>query len=192
MNKAVFLDKDGTLIENMPYNVDPSQVRLLPGVGKAVRSLEQSGFVSIIISNQPGVALGYFTEKQLTGAVSRLYELLAVEGAYPSAFYYCPHAPMDKSPGHSHPCECRKPQPGLLYRAADDFNISLPDSWMIGDILHDVEAGKRAGCRTILLDNGNETEWLMNEYREPDYIVEDMAAAAQTILQKEKDVISRL
>lgn len=192
MNKAVFLDKDGTLIEDVPYNVDPSQIRLTPGAGKALRLLQQRGYLLIVVSNQPGIALGYFTVQQLHNAVIRLYELLSDEDAYPAAFYYCPHAPMEKRPGYPTPCQCRKPQPGLLHRAAEDFGISLRDSWIIGDILHDVEAGKRAGCRTILLDNGNETEWIMNEYREPDYILEDLEEAAQTILQKEKDVLSHL
>jgi D,D-heptose 1,7-bisphosphate phosphatase len=192
MNKAIFLDKDGTLIRDVPYNVDPQLVELLPGVGPALRTMQDAGFDLFIISNQPGIAFGYFTEADLRRAALRLYELLAVEGVYPLAFYYCPHAPEGKLPDYSHSCACRKPQPGLLTRAAKDFDISLPCSWMIGDILHDVEAGKRAGCRTILLNNGNETEWLFNEYREPDYMLADMEAAAGTILEKETHGTSRL
>jgi histidinol-phosphate phosphatase family protein len=192
MNKAIFLDKDGTLIQDVAYNVDPDRIRLLPGVGNALRRLQEADFLLIVVSNQPGIALGYFTVAQLNRAVIRLYELLAGEGAYPAAFYYCPHAPVEKGPLFPYPCHCRKPRPGLLHKATDDFDISLCRSWMIGDILHDVEAGKRAGCRTILLDNGNETEWLLNEYREPDYILANIEEAAQTILEKEKDVISFL
>jgi len=192
MNKAVFLDKDGTLIEDVPYNVKPGLIRLLPGVGEALYALQEAGYELFIVSNQPGIARGYFTMDELGAAVHHLYDLLAGYNAYPSAFYYCPHSTEGNVPPFVRACRCRKPLPGLIQRAADDFGISLRDSWMIGDILHDVEAGKRAGCRTILIDNGNETEWKLNEYREPDYILADMEEAARTILQKQKDVLSCL
>jgi histidinol-phosphate phosphatase family protein len=182
--KAIFLDKDGTLIPDIPYNVDPALIQLLPGVGAGLRALQAAGYSLFIVSNQPGVALGYFTEVDLMHVANRLYALLAEEGVYPLAFYYCPHAAEGSVEPYAHSCRCRKPLPGLLLRAARDFDISLARSWMIGDILNDMEAGKRAGCRTILLDNGNETEWVLSEYREPDYILADIAAAAGTILEK--------
>jgi len=192
MTKAIFLDKDGTLIEDVPYNTDPAKVRLLPGVGEALRMLQDADYKLFIVSNQPGIGLGYFTSRELESAVNRVYELLAAAAVYPLAFYFCPHAAANDGFPSRFPCKCRKPQPGLLRRAAKDFAISLTDSWMIGDILHDVEAGKRAGCRTILLDNGNETEWLFNEYREPDHILPDMEKAARTILEKQRDVLLRV
>jgi D-glycero-D-manno-heptose 1,7-bisphosphate phosphatase len=130
------------------------------------------GFRLIVISNQPGVALGLFEEAQLGGVEQRLREMLPhLEG-----FYYCPHAP-------AHGCECRKPACGLLRRAARRHRVRLECSWMVGDILDDVEAGRRAGCRTVLIDNGNETEWRMSAERKPDRIAADLAHAAALILE---------
>jgi D-glycero-D-manno-heptose 1,7-bisphosphate phosphatase len=98
-----------------------------------------------------------------------------------SGFYYCPHDPQGSVKGYAVHCDCRKPLPGLLVEAAQELHIDLENSWMIGDILHDVEAGNRAGCRTVLLDRGNETVWHFNELRQPDLIVKDMREAADKI-----------
>jgi histidinol-phosphate phosphatase family protein len=102
-------------------------------------------------------------------------------------FYYCPHHPDGKVKLYARECECRKPKPGLLLRAARDWKIDLPSSWMIGDILDDVEAGRRAGCQTILLDNGHETEWRMDNVRQPHYRVKNIEQAAHIILSTKTD-----
>ena len=184
MKRTIFLDKDGTLIRNVPYNVDPELVELLPGVGAGLRALQTAGYGLVVITNQSGIALGYFTEVELLRAMRRLWALLAAEDIYPMASYYCPHAVEGTVAPYAHICTCRKPQPGLLLRAARDLEIPLDESWMVGDILNDVEAGRRAGCRTVLLDNGNETERVMNQWRKPDHIVFDVPAAAEVILHK--------
>ena len=101
-----------------------------------------------------------------------------------NGFYYCPHYPDTALPEFSKNCNCRKPAEGMMHQAAGDFNIDLSRSWMIGDILDDMEAGKRAGCKTILLDVGNETEWQINSYRMPNYYADNLKAAAQIILNE--------
>jgi histidinol-phosphate phosphatase family protein len=171
---AVFIDKDGTLIPNVPHNVDPGHIQLMPGAGMALRRLQNEGYKLIVISNQPGIARNLFKENDLLPVNRRIHALLAPHGVQLDAFYYCPHEAGDG-------CECRKPMPGMILRAAKDHIIGPQISWMIGDILHDVEAGNRAGCRTIHFDNGNETEWVKGAFRQPAYSVETWAEAAQLI-----------
>ncbi len=184
--RAVFLDKDGTLVEDVPYNVDPRQIRLAAGSAAGVRLLHAAGYRLFVISNQSGVARGLFPESALAGVEAALRRLLADAGAPLSGFYYCPHYPDGVVPTYSVACDCRKPAPGLIRRAAADHDLDLPASWFIGDILDDVEAGHRAGCRAILLDNGHETEWLPGPGRAPDYMAPDLAAAARTILATDR------
>jgi histidinol-phosphate phosphatase family protein len=168
--KAVFVDKDGTLVENVPYNVDPERIALTPGAVAGISAMSSRGYRIIVVSNQPGAALGVFPEKALQEVERKLRELLpALDG-----FYYCPHAPQAG-------CGCRKPAPGMLERAARERGVELSGSWMVGDILDDIEAGRRAGCRTILLDNGNETEWRPGEARKPHYVARDLSHAAAII-----------
>ena len=167
--KAVFLDKDGTLVENIPYNVDPARIRLASGAEEALRRIAEAGYRVIVVSNQPGVALGLFAERELQSMQRHLAELVPL-----TAFYYCPHAPQAG-------CRCRKPQSGMLLQAAADHGVELRQSWMVGDILDDVEAGRRAGCRTVLVDNGNETEWQMSAERAPHAKVKGLLEAADLI-----------
>ena len=164
------MDKDGTLVENVPYSVDTARIALAPGARECVSVMASHGFRVIVVSNQPGAALGHFPEGELEKVEARLRELLPPL----NGFYYCPHAPQAG-------CDCRKPAPGMLERAAREQGLELQASWMVGDILDDVEAGRRAGCRTILLDNGNETEWRAGEARCPDYVVRDLMEAAAVI-----------
>jgi D,D-heptose 1,7-bisphosphate phosphatase len=180
--RAVFLDKDGTLVVDVPYNVDPDRMMLMPGAGEALRRLSDAGYKLIVVSNQSGIARGIFAESALPAVEQRLREMLAEWGAPLSGFYYCPHHPDGSVSGYAVHCDCRKPAPGMLLRAADDHGVSLADSWMIGDILNDVEAGRRAGCQTILLDNGNETVWELSRARLPDCVVSDLRDAADRIL----------
>jgi D-glycero-D-manno-heptose 1,7-bisphosphate phosphatase len=170
--RAVFVDKDGTLVENVPYNVDPAQIALTPGAADGIAALARHGYRVIVISNQPGVGLGKFPLHALDAVQARLADLVTLDG-----FYFCPHAPNDG-------CDCRKPAPGLIERAAREHGVSLSESWLVGDILDDIEAGRRAGCRTVLLDNGNETEWQVTPERRPHHVARDLGEAAALILEQ--------
>lgn len=182
---AVFLDKDGTLLENVPYNVDPEKMRFAPRVASGLRRLQRLDLPLIVITNQPGVALGLFGPQALDAVERRLAVMFARCGCRLDGFYACPHHVRGKVPAFSCACLCRKPMPGLLNRAAADHHIDLRNSWMVGDILDDIEAGSRAGCRTILIDNGNETEWVRTSQnawlRTPDHSVADLDIAARII-----------
>ena len=179
MNKAIFIDKDGTLIHDVPYNVDPDRIELYAGAIPALADLKYRGYLIIVISNQAGIAHGYFEEYALETVKERLSILLGDVGI--DGFYYCPHHPQGIIDRYRLECDCRKPQPGMILQAAKDFQIDLSQSWMIGDILSDVEAGNRAGCKTILINNGNETEWELNSLRKPTFIVKDLVEASQLI-----------
>jgi D-glycero-D-manno-heptose 1,7-bisphosphate phosphatase len=180
--RAVFLDKDGTLIEDVPYNVDPARMRLLPGVRAGLQALHSRGYRLIVVSNQSGVARGYFAEDALMAVEQRLRGLLAEAGVPLAGFYYCPHHPEGINASYAITCDCRKPEPGLLLKASTVQGIDLRQSWLVGDILDDIEAGRRAGCKTILIDNGNETEWVLSPFRQPDAVAADVAEAAKIIL----------
>lgn len=185
LRKAVFLDKDGTLIPDIPYNIDPEKITLQHNSLEGLQLLCAQGYSLIIVSNQAGVALGYFTEAQLKLAMEKLQKLLLEAGVPIDDIYYCPHHPDAKLAKYKKRCVCRKPAPGLLLRAAQDYDINLSDSWMIGDILNDIEAGNRAGCRSILIDNGNETEWLTGRFRRPAYISNSINDAAKYIYNQD-------
>jgi D,D-heptose 1,7-bisphosphate phosphatase len=184
MRRAVFLDKDGTLVEDVPYNVKPELIRLAPGAEEALRKLHHAGYLLVIITNQAGVARGFFSEHELASLEQTFREIFQNQIGVPLAgFYYCPHHPQGTIRAYALECDCRKPAPGLLLHAARDLEIDLSRSWMIGDILNDVEAGKSAGCSTMLVDNGNETEWVLTEARRPEFIVNNLIDAADFILE---------
>jgi D-glycero-D-manno-heptose 1,7-bisphosphate phosphatase len=184
MNKAIFLDKDGTLVTDVPYNVSADKIKIENFVVEGLRKLQRAGYLLIIISNQSGIALGHFSEHALQAANETLYQLLLERGIRINATYYCPHNPAGYVKAYVKECSCRKPMPGLINKAVHDFNINVKKSWMIGDILNDVEAGKRAGCKAILLDNGHETEWIAGEWRHPDYKVKTLNEGAEIILSQ--------
>ncbi len=184
--RAIFLDKDGTLVENVPYNVDPGLLELTWHAGSGLQLFKQLGYALYVVTNQSGIAHGLFTEPALDQIEHRLQELLAQYGVTLDGFYYCPHAVEGSISRYAIPCTCRKPMPGMLYRAAYEHDVDLAQSWMIGDILNDVEAGRRAGCRTVLIDNGNETEWQMSAQRTPHFSAPDLYAAASLIAELEE------
>lgn len=152
---AVFLDRDGVLIEDMDTNPRAENLKLLPDVADAVRQLNKSDYLSIVVTNQPMIAKGFVTFDDVKKANNTLETYLGNEGAYLNAVYFCPHHPekgfAGEIPELKIACECRKPAPGMLFKAQKDFNIDLSRSWMIGDRKSDVLAGKNAGCRTILV-----------------------------------------
>src|SRR5690606_38184214 len=135
-----------------------------------------------VVSNQAGVAKGLFQEEDLQPVRRKLENLFRLEGLELSGFYYCPHHPEGLVADYSLSCSCRKPAEGMIVKAARELSIDLQSSWMIGDILNDVEAGNRAGCRSILVNHGNETEWLDGPFRKPDFIASDMGHAAEFII----------
>lgn len=183
LRPAVFLDKDGTLIDDLPYNVDPARIRLTGGAREGVRALRRAGYALVVATNQSGVARGFFAPDALAGVRARIEGLL---GLPLDDFRFCPHLPGGRVPAYARACACRKPLPGLLTCAAADLGLDLARSWMVGDILHDVEAGTRAGCRTVLLLGGSETEWQLGPLRVPTLLAPDLAAAADAILAADR------
>jgi histidinol-phosphate phosphatase family protein len=185
IDRTVFLDKDGTLIDDVPYNVDPGRIRLAPGVLGGLSKLHAAGYRFIVVTNQSGVARGYFPESALIEVESRLRELLAQGGVPLERFYYCPHHPDGIVLDYAVDCSCRKPAPGLVLRASEEWNVDLRHAWLVGDILNDVECGRRAGVRTILIDNGNETEWMLSPQRQPHFTAANLLEAARIMLEED-------
>jgi histidinol-phosphate phosphatase family protein len=179
--RAVFLDKDGTVLDDVPYNVDPRKMRFAPGARAALELLAAYPYRLIVVSNQGGVAQGRFAIDALDAVEHQLRVMFAACGATLDGFYSCPHDPRGHVAPYACACDCRKPAPGMLLRAAHDHGIDLRASWLVGDILNDVEAGNRAGCRTILLDNGNETEWRDGPRRRPFAYANDLHGAARLV-----------
>ena len=151
---AVFFDRDGTLIRSVHYLADPAQVELLPGVATVLRELEQAGYLRIIVTNQAAIGKGLLTVEGLHEIQARLAELLNAEGASVDGWYFCPEVRVSED-DESIDFVDRKPGPGMLVKAATDFNISLENSWMVGDRLSDALAGKNAGCKgSVIIAEG--------------------------------------
>jgi D-glycero-D-manno-heptose 1,7-bisphosphate phosphatase len=157
--KAIFLDRDGTINKYVGFLTDINQFELLPGTAEAIKKINSSGYLAIVVTNQPVIARGEVTFEELAEIHNKMQTLLGNEGAYLDAVYFCPHHPDKGFPGEvpelKIDCACRKPKPGMLLRAADDYNIDLSNSWMIGDGKNDIEAGKNAGCKTALIGKEN-------------------------------------
>lgn len=150
--RAVFLDRDGTINEESGYLFRIEECRFLPGVSAAVRELNTAGFLVVVVTNQSGIARGYYSEADLEALHRHMEQAFAEAGARIDGWYYCPHHP--EFSGDSSSCECRKPLPGMLLSAAEELGIDLASSWMVGDKGADVEAGIAAGCRPILVRTG--------------------------------------
>jgi D-glycero-D-manno-heptose 1,7-bisphosphate phosphatase len=177
---ALFLDRDGTLVYPRRYPSSPQELLLYEGIGAALKAFQDAGFCLVIVTNQAGIARGYFTEEDLQCMHAYLSQELAKSGVFLDAIYYCPHHPDGVVPELAIRCDCRKPQPGMLLRAAKDLELDLQSSWFVGDILDDIEAGNRAGCRTVLVDLG--TEQLPEEHiRRPDFVARDTLHALDII-----------
>jgi D-glycero-D-manno-heptose 1,7-bisphosphate phosphatase len=189
--KAVFLDKDGTLLEDVPFNVDPALIRLAAGAVPGLKLLRKMDYRLVVVSNQSGVARGLFPESGLAAVEARLRELLEEEDLPLDGFYCCPHHPAGSVPKYAVDCGCRKPAPGLILEAAEKMDLDPRLSWMVGDILDDVEAGNRAGCRTVLINNGHETEWDFTRLRRPDVVADSLFEAA-FLIRLEDAAVGRL
>lgn len=155
--KAIFLDRDGTINRYVGFLRNINDFELLDGVAEAIRTINKSGYLAIVVTNQPVIARGEVTFEELDQIHCKMETLLGLEGAYLDAIYFCPHHPDSGFAGEVKElkinCSCRKPKPGLLLKAAEQFNIDLSSSWMIGDGKNDILAGKNAGCRTVLIGN---------------------------------------
>ncbi len=153
--KAIFLDRDGTINEYIGFLRDIKQFKLIDGVSEAIKKINSSGYLAIVVTNQPVIARGEVTFDELKKIHNKMETLLGLEGAYLDGLYYCPHHPHKGYEGEipelKIECDCRKPKPGMLLKAAEDFNIDLSNSWMIGDGENDINAGKVAGCKTALI-----------------------------------------
>lgn len=159
--KAIFLDRDGTINKYVGFLRNIDDFELMDGVAEAIRKINESGYLAIVVTNQPVIARGEVSFEELEEIHNKMETLLGKEGAYLDAIYYCPHHPHKgyegERPELKIDCECRKPKPGMLLKAAADFNIDLSQSWMVGDGENDIKAGINAGCKTVLLSNGNES-----------------------------------
>lgn len=186
-HKAIFLDCDGTLIEDHGYINHPDQVMLLAGVTNALVELRAMGYKLIVVSNQSGVARGIVTEKVLAQIHSRLKKLLAEKNTSLDRIYYCPYHPDGVVEKYRKESDDRKPAPGMLLTAADKMNIDLNQSWMIGDGDRDIEAGSQAGCRTILINYSTHRQ-LEPPASSPDYRAVNMKEAVNIIKQHHRGV----
>ncbi len=184
---AAFLDRDGTLNEEVNFVRTPEELALLPGASDAVRALNERGIVVCIISNQSGVARGFFTEQDLVPIHAKLERELGRSGARIDHIYYCPHHPTEGKPPYNVVCSCRKPDTGMLRQAEGEFDLDLRRSFVVGDRIVDIQAGRNAGATTILVLTGYGPHTLV-ECREqgviPDVVAVDIAEAVEFIMRK--------
>lgn len=185
MNKAVFLDRDGTVIKQVDLLSNVSQLKLLPGVGEAIRRINNLGFVTVVNTNQPVVARGIIGPEEVEAIHLDLRRRLKRYGAIIDAFYFCSHHPEATDKRYRVSCQCRKPNPGMILQAAQELNLDLGRSFMIGDALIDVVAGQRAGLRTILVKSGPGHARLDQLYKSttPEFTCRDLAEAV-SVLEK--------
>ncbi len=187
---AVFLDRDGVLMEDIPLLTDCDRIRILPGVAGALHRLGATGFRLVVITNQAIVARGLMPESGVQRMNIRLSQLLVQQGAPAiDAFYFCPHHPNATLPAYRVECSCRKPEPGLIFQAAADHSLDLKRSFFVGDRPTDILAGARAGCRTVLVQTGMKKMLLIETARplervvQPDQVCRDLAEAVAWILE---------
>ncbi len=186
-NRAVFLDRDGVInriiyhrdigVIDTPFTVE--QFRLLPNAARAVRKINLLGLKAVVVSNQPGIAKGHFDKQILRAMTEKMERALKKGGASLDGIYYCLHHPQAVDPSYRRKCSCRKPMPGLLKKAARELDIDLEKSFIVGDSINDIQAGSRAGCRTILIGNWkcDLCRFMSAKKIEPDFIVSDILSA---------------
>lgn len=176
MNRAVLLDRDGTLNAEVGYVTHPDQLILIDGAAQAVADLCHAGWLVIVFTNQAGIGKGLYSEADLAAVHAKLTREIQSAGGHLSGIYYCPHAPDSG-------CDCRKPLPGLLRRAAQDYGLDLTQCVVVGDSHRDIEAGQAVGCRTVLVLTGHTTAEMAAELSsQPDAVFPDLTAAAALFL----------
>jgi D-glycero-D-manno-heptose 1,7-bisphosphate phosphatase len=184
VKRAVFLDRDGTLLEEANYVSDLEHLVFFPFAIDAVRLLNRAGFAVVVVTNQAGIARGIVEESFVAQAHAVMTERLAEGGARVDGYYYCPHHPQGIVDAYRRACDCRKPQPGMLRRAADDLELDLAASFIVGDKLQDIEAGHAVGARGVLVRTGyGRTEARPDRGVRPDAVVDNLAGAVSWILQ---------
>ncbi|HEY9187173.1 MAG TPA: D-glycero-beta-D-manno-heptose 1,7-bisphosphate 7-phosphatase [Ignavibacteria bacterium] len=187
---AVFLDRDGTINEEVNFVKNPDEFILIPGVGLAISKLNKLGLKVFVISNQSGVARGFFTEQTLSQIHDKMNKLLLKQDAVIDDIFYCPHHPDAIIPEYKANCNCRKPLPGMLYKAKEKYNINLDESFVIGDMDRDIELGLQNNMHTILVltGKGNETlQSLQQNGKAPDFIANNLLEAVEYIEKKLND-----
>ena len=187
---AVFIDRDGTISEEVGYVNHPSRFRLFPYAASAIKLLNDQGWLAIVITNQAGVARGYFSESMIATVHDNLMRELRDQDARVDAIYYCAHHPTVGEPPYRLECDCRKPKPGLITRAARDQDIAIEQSWMIGDRYGDIELARNAGVRSAFVLSGyGRGEWENQSSlwkHQPDLVAENLLEAVESILRSEK------
>ena len=191
---AVFIDRDGTISEEVGYVNHPSRFRLFPYSPEAIKKLNDNQWLAILVTNQAGVARGYFSEDVILKVHHRLSTELSDQHAKLDAIYYCAHHPTVGEPPYRLDCDCRKPKAGLIHRAAQDFDIDLPASWMVGDRYSDIELARNAGLRSAFVLSGyGRGEW---EYQkagwkyQPDMVCENLLEAVESIVRSSSNAQS--
>ncbi|HUS12061.1 MAG TPA: HAD family hydrolase [Pyrinomonadaceae bacterium] len=186
--RAVFMDRDGTISEEVGYINHPSRFRLFAFAAAAIKQLNENGWLAIVITNQAGVARGYFTEQMIETVHADMRKQVDEAGGRIDAIYYCAHHPSVGEPPYRFDCDCRKPKPGLITRAAEDFNIDLGRSWMIGDRYSDVELARNAGVKSMLVMSGyGRGEWENQRAswtEQPDLVAENLLEGVRAIFIK--------
>ena len=182
-SKAVFLDRDGTIIEDSGYVSTPEQVHFIPGSIAAIKKLNAAGFKVIVITNQSGVARGFFGEDMLQTIDKTVHRQILNGGAHLDAIYYCPHHAEYGAYPYKQACSCRKPGTGMIDKAAKDLDLDLARSFLIGDHSCDIAAGKKAGLKTVFVTTGHGAKEQANLTEQPDQIAADLAAAVDWILK---------
>ena len=182
MNKAVFLDRDGTIIEDMGYLSDIEGIKPFPEAAKAIKTLNDNGFKVIVITNQSGVARKLVTEDKVRQINQKVIDLFKSKGADLKGAYYCPHHPQIGEEPYKKNCNCRKPGPGMILAAAKEHDIDLKRSFMVGDKRSDVGAGKNCGLKTVFLTS---SIFASKDEVKADYFAADMMQAAEWILKEE-------
>ena len=190
MNRAVFIDRDGTLSEEVGYINHPERFRLFPYAGEAIRRLNENGWLAIVTTNQAGVARGYFSEEMIETVHKGMEAKLAIDGARLDAVYYCAHHPSVGEPPYRLDCNCRKPKPGLITQAATDFDIDLKKSWMVGDRYSDIQMARNAGVKSAFVLSGyGRGEWEHQRQswtEQPDMVAENLLQVVLNIVEESK------
>ena len=186
--RAVFMDRDGTISEEVGYINHPSRFRLFPYAAAAIKQLNENAWLAIVITNQAGVARGYFTEQMIETVHADMRKQVDEAGGRIDAIYYCAHHPSVGEPPYRFDCDCRKPKPGLIRRAAEDFSIDPDRSWMIGDRYSDVELARNAGVKSMLVMSGyGRGEWESQRpswTEQPDLVAENLLEAVLAIIHE--------
>jgi D-glycero-D-manno-heptose 1,7-bisphosphate phosphatase len=183
---AVFIDRDGTILDELGYVVPGSEIKIYPFSAPAITRLTDAGFPVVVITNQGGIALGMYDHAFVDQTHDSLAQALANDGAHITAWYYCPHHPEGKVAEFTQACECRKPGTRMLENAARDLNLDLSRSWVVGDQWRDIELARRAGARGILVRTGYgaglEKNW-PSDLARPPFVCDDLMAAAEHIIK---------